>query len=382
FAARMSLSFPLLLSAVRLRTPDFTRKRVATGRYELRRVWFSDGGLTSNFPIHFFDSPLPSRPTFCLNLVDFDTGIDVARQPPDNDVEGAEEFDRAELADKPIAAAADPRRKAQARPKAEALRSGATEYNVWDYVSLPRDNRIRAIPFTDFERTGGVGGFLAALVNTARFWSDNQLLISPGVRERVVDIALRDDEGGLNIDMHPDVVAELDGRGQAAGKLIAARFDPAAATDPETGEAIRRAFPNHRWVRYRNLMSAFEDFGRRFVLARRRSDAAAARRGELSIAAMIDGQTRADAPIGYPAPAAARNFFKSQTRAVTEMLLAMAEATRKDATQTFDADERNGAAPRPKIRLRLRPLVNNDPRVESVAPPAREDAAAAPRPSA
>jgi len=28
-----------------------------------------DGGLTSNFPIHFFDAPLPGRPTFGINLV-------------------------------------------------------------------------------------------------------------------------------------------------------------------------------------------------------------------------------------------------------------------------------------------------------------------------
>src|SRR5262245_50209144 len=53
-------------------TPDFAKRRNDDGRIPLRRVWFSDGGLTSNFPIHFFDSPIPSRPTFCLNLVDFD----------------------------------------------------------------------------------------------------------------------------------------------------------------------------------------------------------------------------------------------------------------------------------------------------------------------
>ncbi|MDP1716459.1 MAG: patatin-like phospholipase family protein, partial [Burkholderiales bacterium] len=30
--------------------------------------WFSDGGIASNFPIHFFDSWLPARPTFGITL--------------------------------------------------------------------------------------------------------------------------------------------------------------------------------------------------------------------------------------------------------------------------------------------------------------------------
>src|SRR5262249_42726383 len=56
--ARMSLSFPFLLSQVPLYSPQY-RKDTAT----LKRCLFSDGGLTSNFPIHFFDAPIPSRPT-------------------------------------------------------------------------------------------------------------------------------------------------------------------------------------------------------------------------------------------------------------------------------------------------------------------------------
>lgn len=66
--ARMSLSFPILLSAVPLYAANVTRRN-EQGKFELERCWFSDGGLTSNFPIHFFDAPLPSRPTFGINLV-------------------------------------------------------------------------------------------------------------------------------------------------------------------------------------------------------------------------------------------------------------------------------------------------------------------------
>jgi hypothetical protein len=43
------------------------------------------------------------------------------------------------------------------------------------------------------------------------------MLLAPGVRDRVVNIALRNDEGGLNLDMTPDVIADLDRRGRVAG---------------------------------------------------------------------------------------------------------------------------------------------------------------------
>jgi hypothetical protein len=62
-AARMSLSFPLLISAVPLHALDLTRARtrkalaaVEAGRepaeaLEAEVCWFSDGGITSNFPV-------------------------------------------------------------------------------------------------------------------------------------------------------------------------------------------------------------------------------------------------------------------------------------------------------------------------------------------
>src|SRR5262249_35217537 len=43
--ARMSLSFPFLLSAIPLYAADVTRRR-GDGKFALERCWFSDGGLT------------------------------------------------------------------------------------------------------------------------------------------------------------------------------------------------------------------------------------------------------------------------------------------------------------------------------------------------
>ncbi len=58
--ARMSLSFPVLLSAVPL--------YLAATDGGVRRVWFGDGDIASDLPLHFFDAWLPSPPAFGVNL--------------------------------------------------------------------------------------------------------------------------------------------------------------------------------------------------------------------------------------------------------------------------------------------------------------------------
>ena len=61
--ARMSLSFPGLIQAVPIWRVDYLSDGAP-----MRRCLFSDGGISSNFPIHFFDALLPSRPTFGISL--------------------------------------------------------------------------------------------------------------------------------------------------------------------------------------------------------------------------------------------------------------------------------------------------------------------------
>jgi hypothetical protein len=63
-ATRLSLSFPLLISAIPLATIDDSQRPAII----FQRQWFTDGGFCSNFPVHLFDAPLPTRPTFALNL--------------------------------------------------------------------------------------------------------------------------------------------------------------------------------------------------------------------------------------------------------------------------------------------------------------------------
>jgi len=63
---RLSLSFPILLAAFPIYRVDYsTRTSLCPDAHKEPSVcWLSDGGITSNFPIHLFDSLLPSRPTF------------------------------------------------------------------------------------------------------------------------------------------------------------------------------------------------------------------------------------------------------------------------------------------------------------------------------
>lgn len=367
FGARLSLSFPVLLSALPLMTPDYAKAKAAGGKVPLRRVWFSDGGLTSNFPIHFFDSPIPTRPTFCLNLVGFESETPSAESADNGDgVESA-----AKDSEKPISQARAPERSAANRPQEAASGDPKPKDKVWDFIAMNKGNRLSPIPFTAFDSAPGIGlgSFFQTLVNTARFWSDNQMLVAPGMRDRIVNTALREDEGGLNLDMSPKVIADLDLRGRAAGLLVSARFDPREKQDPETGKTNKQFFANHRWVRFRNFMAAFEDLSRRFAWSRRASDEAAMQRGE----PLLDEMMARD-DLGYPIPDTARSFYRKTTDDFERMARAMAAQTGADESSTFDrprafygerTHDPKGAAPRPKMRLRLRPLVDNDPRSEA-----------------
>ncbi|HEX8244975.1 MAG TPA: patatin-like phospholipase family protein [Longimicrobium sp.] len=204
-AARMSLSFPFLISAVPLYAVDFTRERVEDRTQE--RCWFSDGGLCSNFPVHFFDQPLPGWPTFAINLRD---------EHPDHRI----------VAD-------------------EALNS-----------YLPDDNRGGIEEWWNrFDAGTGarrLGGFVGAMLSAAKDWHDNVQLQVPGYRDRVVHVALAPDEGGLNLNMPERLITRLGDRGCQAVAKLARRFAP-------PGEASGMGWDNHRWIRFRSTLLLLEE---------------------------------------------------------------------------------------------------------------------------
>jgi Patatin-like phospholipase len=193
---RMSLSFPILLAAVPLYAVDFTRtfnQHLGPGQQPLaERCWFSDGGETSNLPIHFFDSPIPEWPTFAINLKQFH---------PD--------FEKEEDA-------------------------------VW--LPMRNDSGWRS-QWTRFEAPGQFGspfGFLGAIFSAMQNWQDNTLSLVPGYRDRIVSISLRDNEGGYNLNMDSAMVNRLSDRGTRAGEALIQRF--------YQGDG----WINHVWLRFRS----------------------------------------------------------------------------------------------------------------------------------
>ena len=197
-ATRMSLSFPILVSGVPL-----WRLVRSGGTSQIKRVIFSDGGITSNFPIHLFDSPLPRWPTFGLNLTTPEPG-------PLPDPDDAEKW-----VDPPPAPGAD----------------------------VP--DRMREI--TDLV------SFAGALVDAAQNWRDNSQARLPGFRDRISHIKLASKEGGLNLAMKRDAITRLNDRGKAAGRHLRERF---AGVDGRTGPIPH--WEDHRFARYRVTMAVMQ----------------------------------------------------------------------------------------------------------------------------
>lgn len=236
-ATRMSLSFPLLISAVPLHEPARRERRcepvadaepprdntnVADSMEGLtsggqscgpvitafRVCWFSDGGISSNFPIHLFDAALPRWPTFGINLV---------------------------YAQAAEAISAVPEGETNAHARAEQA------------VFLPTENRHGwqrtyqsiARPLAAAE----MSGFLFSIVSTMQNWRDVLQARAPGYRDRIVHVALEGDEGGMNLDMPQAVLSRIADKGSIAGE----RF-------------CDFSFANHYWIRWRNLASAYQRY--------------------------------------------------------------------------------------------------------------------------
>jgi predicted acylesterase/phospholipase RssA len=199
-AARMSLSFPVLISTVPLWQIKYRRD----GNHRLTRLAFSDGGISSNFPVHFFDAPLPTRPTFALNLAGFEREED-----PDLD---------------------DPRQAVQ------------------DPVGV--NERARDI----WKEPQSMKEFAIAIKDAMQNWRDNTQARMPGFRERVIHIKLASGEGGLNLAMDEQKVKRLIDRGEYAGGRLMDLF-----SGQEDGPLERRPHWNdHRYARFRILMSSLE----------------------------------------------------------------------------------------------------------------------------
>jgi predicted acylesterase/phospholipase RssA len=194
--ARLSLSFPGLVSCVPLWRIDYTLRNPGP-KGKVVRCLFSDGGLSSNFPVHFFDAFLPQRPTFGISLGQYDD------------------------------------------------RRGRR-------VHLPSEaGSGRLLPTREF---AGVASFIMTLIDAAKDWQDSLQSILPGYRERIVTVNLRDDEGGINLAMPPELIKVLTDFGEEAGQKLAG-FDN----------------NEHRWRRFLVEVRAVDEMLRQFAAAYERT---------------------------------------------------------------------------------------------------------------
>ena len=202
-AARLSLNFPILFSMVPLWAINQDRNGAP-----LERVWFTDGGITSNFPVHRFDSIYPRWPTLALNF---------------QDIRKNEE------------------------PQRKQLR------NPLSYIYMNADRKDGTLDlWSSFQRGDSVStllGLVGSIFSSAQNWHDNAYLKLPGFRDRVVEIWLASDEGGLKLNMEKPQIDSLISKGREAGRALCERY----AELPPTDEMSWRG---HRWTRFRAGMAA------------------------------------------------------------------------------------------------------------------------------
>jgi hypothetical protein len=257
---------------------------------------------------------LPSRPTFCVNLSE-----------------------------------ATPERAAKLQDVALDARDDAL---VW---MPPVDDQPHA-PRLFSRLDGSLVKFVGAISTTARNAHENELLLMPGYRDRIVEVATLADEGGLNLNMPPTTIEALSRRGAWAARELTERFTPGG-----------QGWPVQRWVRFRSTMDAMERMLVAFDGAWHRPS-----HGAPTFAELRGRWAEGDGADCYPWPDAAT--AQAADRAVDGVLgLARAFDAEAEAlgAAIFDRPgSQAGAAPRPPLDLKMRPS-GRDPDAPAGTAPAQ-----------
>ena len=229
-AARLSLSFPLLFSAVPLWAIDF---EALPKHRTMKCCLFTDGGVSSNFPIHLFDAAVPRWPTFGFWLdrhppYKYKAGEDDVWLPKTNGQGRGDNWDRF-----------DPASKAFAEP------------------SLNGVDGLLAKPTTSASdwtaQLSAFFGYLLGIGVSTKDWRDRSNMRMTHVRNRVVRLMLRSDEGNLNIGMPGKQLLDMAHRyGTQAGKAFVDRFGD------KDGQPSQ-AWSEQRWVRMNVLLNGLRE---------------------------------------------------------------------------------------------------------------------------
>lgn len=313
-AARLSLSFPLLLSAVPLYAVDWSRTHnqaakkawckwlgehgdvedgddAPKARPLAEVCWFSDGGISSNFPLHFFDAPLPVRPTFAINLRGFHPDFP----------ESSDESKNVYLP--------------------ETSGGGLLE---WWYRSPEKPGLPRLTWFGE------------SIVRTMQNRVDEAQMRVPGYRDRVVHVGTSPSEGGMNLNMPSPVISALTARGREAARRLIERFAKPPADPREL------SWDSHRWTRYRSSMAAITTLLQQVKRGYETRPEVATDRTYAQLLARPSGEQ----PHAYKFTDAQRQLGT----AFTDAVIATAEVT-EDALPT----DLTAGAPRPQSEARIVP---------------------------
>ena len=217
-AARLSLSFPLLFSAPPVWAIDYEGPCAA--QRLLRRGRLSDGGLSANFPIEFFDVGWPGWPTF---------GIWLESQSP--------YWKSLRVW----------------RPRFLGQGRGDRVQHFEGEPELVSGQRRAAVPRGTL---GSLLGFLLACGGTAKDWRDRSQLRRPDTRTRVVRVQLAPQESALNIAMPSALIMDMAReQGTRAGLELVEAFVPR----PGAGEGAEPdAWSEHLWARLCGLVAGLE----------------------------------------------------------------------------------------------------------------------------
>jgi predicted acylesterase/phospholipase RssA len=314
FGARISMSFPLLLSALPLWSVDWslTTNQEAMARWnafvhenpdagisdagapsirpEAEVCWFSDGGISSNFPVHFFDAPLPRRPTFAINLRGFHP----------SHPQSSSESENVYLPE----------------------RSGGGLLEWW--YRYPAGSAKQLVAFGE------------SVVRTMQNRVDEAQMRVPGYRDRVVHVGTSSSEGGMNLNMPSTVITALTARGREAARKLTRRFAEPPASPGDL------SWDSHRWTRYRASIAAIDALVRQVEAVYHGPPTAA---GERSYAELIDRDPDAS-PRAYPLANASERQLAHE---FTDAILAAAEiALAADPDTTL---ARGAPKPAPEARI-------------------------------
>lgn len=295
-AVRLSMNFPILFKAVPLWSVDSEAGPSASPRLvwapKFRKTWFTDGGVTSNFPVHIFDAPVPTWPTFGVFIEEQSRSNKYTLTPGKRPPFWLPTFHTAGRAEK------------------------------WMGI---KDNHACNERADDLN--SGFASYLKAVVSTAKDWADHANMRMPGVRDRVVTVYKNgESNGGLNLKLEPHAILNLSYRnGVAAGKALVQKF----LTDKAIFNKNLQGTPgwlDHRWVRFNSYVGALKVHLAGFSTAINNA------RGTPTIALQID-QAEQKAPLKF------EKFFEPRLTGVQADALKMAIGAIQALEVALAADE-------------------------------------------